>query len=113
MADLIAVLAEMRDGETMLEANRKFKELMDSIYSTGKKGRITIDLEVRPNRMAMGGVVLEVQVDPSITVKKPELALGASLFFVQDDGGLSRNNPAQDRMFREEVKEVKEERKNG
>ena len=109
MADLLAVLAEMKDGETLMDANRKFKELMDSVLATGSKGRISIDLDIKPSRMAMGGVVLEVEVDPSVSIKKPELPLGKSLFFVTDEGGLSRQNPAQERMFAAE----KEVRKNG
>ena len=110
MADLIETLVGLKDGETIIEANRKFTDLMNAIIAVGQKGKISIDLEIRPSRMAMGGVVLEVEIDPSVTTKKPELPFGKSLFFITEDGGLSRQNPAQERMFAAAPQEAK---KNG
>jgi hypothetical protein len=56
----------------------------------------------------MGGAVLEVSVGHECAIKKPELDVGQSLFFVAKDGRLTRNNPLQEEMF-----ETAKERTNG
>lgn len=105
MTDLIAVLIQMRDGEVACDVNRKFNDMLQSVYATGGEGKIDLSIKVKPSKMAMGGAVLEVETSHECKIKKPELSLGRSLFFVGDEG-LTRDNPAQDRMF-EETKEVR------
>jgi hypothetical protein len=98
MTDILAVLIQMRDGEVALECNRKFNELLDAVMATGGKGKISVTLDVKPSRMEMGGGVIEVEMTHKCSIDKPERTLGRSLFFVGDHG-LTRDNPAQERMF--------------
>lgn len=105
--DFIGVLAEMKNGEVLTDLNAKFNELLEAVFSTSSKGSMTIKVLVKPTRLAMGGTVVEVAAEHECIVKKPELALGASTFFVTKEGVLSRNHPGQDDMFNiDEPKEI-------
>jgi hypothetical protein len=46
----------------------------------------------------MIGGVAEVQLDADIKLKKPVPALGRALFFVEPDGGLTKDDPRQREM---------------
>lgn len=106
MTDLIQTLIEMRNGEVAMDCNRKFNELLAAVFGTASKGKITITVQVAPSKLAMGGAVVEVETTHECTIKKPEMAIGRSLFFVTQDGTLTRDDPAQAAMFEAERKEV-------
>lgn len=101
MSDFVTVLMSMRDGEVALDVNRKFQELLSAVFETGSKGKLTLTIDVKPSKLAMGGAVIEVETNHSCAVKKPELSVGRSLFFVTNEGTLTRDNPAQEAMFTE------------
>lgn len=102
MSDFVSILMEMRDGEVALDVNRKFQELLNSVFETGAKGRLTLTIDVKPSKMAMGGAVVEVETEHDCKLKKPELSIGRSLFFVTADGALTRDNPAQIALYSEQ-----------
>jgi hypothetical protein len=100
--DITAVLATMQRGEILCDADRKFRELLAAILETGKKGKLTLSIEVKPSKFAMGGGVLEVGATYKCSIDKPELGMGESLFFVTQSGDLSADHPNQIAMFEEE-----------
>ena len=102
MSDFVSVLMEMRDGEVALDVNRKFQELLNSVFETGEKGKLTLMIAVKPSKVAMGGAVIEVETNHDCKLQKPELSVGRSLFFVTKEGTLSRDNPAQIAMYQAE-----------
>jgi hypothetical protein len=104
-ADFIHLLLEMRNGAVASDCNRKFNELLDAVFETGAKGEFTVKVSVKPSKRAMGGAVIEVETEHECKTKKPELSVGRSLFFVTQDGRLTRDDPNQEAMFgtREEV----------
>jgi hypothetical protein len=99
LTDLLNVLMEMRGGAVATDCNQKFNEVLLAVLETGKKGELTIKLSVKPSKFAIGGTVLEVETNHECKLKKPELAVGQSLFFVTKDGILTRNDPTQTAMF--------------
>lgn len=99
--DLLAVLLDMRSGAVAADCNQKFNEVLKAVIETGGKGKLTIDLFIAPSKMGMGGAVVEVETSHECKTKKPELAIGKSFFFVQKDGTLTRDDPAQVAMFQE------------
>lgn len=101
--DFVSTLMEMRGGEVACDVNRKFHELLTSVLETGAKGELTLKFKIKPSKFAMGGAVLEVETEHDCKVKKPELSIGRSLFFVSKEGNLSRDDPAQIALM-EEVK---------
>lgn len=105
MTDLLSVLLEMRNGAVAADCNAKFSEVLKAVLDTGGKGELTIKLFVKPSKMGMGGTVVEVETDHECKLKKPELEIGRSFFFVTADGDLTRQDPAQTAMFTETAKE--------
>lgn len=99
MTDLLQVLAEMQQGQVLCDCNQKFNELLGAVESTGGKGELFIKVVVKPSKFAMGGGVLQVDITHNAKIKKPELSVGSSMFFVTADGDLSREHPDQITMY--------------
>jgi len=110
MTDLLSVILEMRNGGVAADCNRKFNEVLDAVLKTGGKGRLTINLDIKPSKMGMGGAVVEVETEHECKMKKPELAVGRSFFFVTNDGDLTRQDPDQADMFAEPAQQQQEDR---
>lgn len=106
--DLIACLLEMRSGQVAIDLNEKFNKVLRGVLDTGGKGEMTVKLHVRPSKMGLGGAVVEVEMEHDVKVKVPELEIGKAFFFVNRDGTLSREDPAQQAMFSEEAGTRKE-----
>ena len=112
-SDIVSLLLEMKRGQTALQANQRFAEVLMAVRATKKKGRLTIQLDVTPSEIdADTGEVSRVSIDPEIKIVRPELALGSSIYFVTNDGGLSRQDPKQFEMF-EVVEQVEVRKLNG
>jgi len=103
MTDVIAMFSEMRDGEVLMDLNNKFRELSQAVLDSTGKGSMTIKLTVKPVKLAMGGKVIQVDVDYEASIKKPELAVGSTLFFVDDEGDLTREIPGQMPMMERQM----------
>ena len=104
MTDILAVLLDMRNGAVAADCNTKFNEVLRAVIDTGGKGKLTIELNIAPSKMGMGGAVVEVETTHECKMKKPELAVGKSHFFVTSEGDLTREDPSQTAMFEEEKK---------
>lgn len=100
------VMREIRGGVFANEASAQFSELVARIQESGRKGSITITLDVTPsgahNRM--------MTVQPSIKLKmpaKPE-TMEPSIFFAVR-GDLVRDDPDQKKLFpKDEMAERRE-----
>jgi hypothetical protein len=96
----------MRSGQVAQDANMKFNEVLKAVLDTGGKGKLSIELTIAPSKMGMGGCVVEVELNHECKLKKPELQIGKSLFFVTAEGTLTRDDPQQTAMFQQEKKEI-------
>lgn len=99
MTDFVNLLVEMRGGQVAIDLNKKFDEILQAVLETGGKGELTVKLTVKPSKMGMGGAVIEVEMEHDTKLKRPELKVGRSVFFVTKDGKLTRDDPAQTAMF--------------
>ena len=97
--DFMEVLASMRNGEVMRDLSQKFNEVLTGVLDTGGKGELTVTFKIEPSKLGMGGIVLEVSAEHKTKIKRPELEVGASTFFVGRDGRLTREDPRQTDMF--------------
>lgn len=102
MTDFIQMLVEMRNGKVAIDLNNKFKELLDAVLNTAHKGELNLKITVSPSKLALGGAVIEVETEHETKMKKPELHVGKSIFFVNKDGELQRDDPEQQAMFAKE-----------
>lgn len=100
--DFITMLVEMQGGETAMAINAKLAELMTAIKATAGSGKLTVEITIKPSKLGMGGVVQMVESTADVKIKKPELGLGSSIFFLTEEGTLSRQDPRQEQMFEEE-----------
>lgn len=85
-----AVLQEHRKGASMQELSEALADVVRAVGETGKPGSVTLKVTVRP----MKGD-LAVTFTDEIVVKVPRGERGASIFFADDDGNLTRTNPNQ------------------
>lgn len=99
-SDVVALMMEMRNGQTAAIANDKFAEVMDAVRATRRKGKLVITLEVEPAEIdGDTNEVSRVKINPDIKMVRPEPNLGSGIYFVTKDGGLSRQDPKQFEMF--------------
>ncbi len=103
MADFVSTLIEMRNGAVASDCSRKLTELITAILETGKKGKLTLNINVVPSRLSLGKVT-EVEIDHDCKVSKPELSTGRSIFYSTPDGQLLRNDPSQAEFELEDAK---------
>lgn len=91
MRTISDILAELDEGQTAERATALLAEVVQAVMETGKKGRLTISLAVsKQNKMAM--------LKADIKATKPEPATEASMFFVDDEGALRRDDPRQQKL---------------
>lgn len=97
--DLVEMLMEMRNGKVAIEASRKLNELLAAIRETGLPGSLTLKLKFKPTKVDLHEGVKEVSIQHQTDITKPELPIPPSVFFVTQDGRLSRTDPDQMEMF--------------
>lgn len=100
--DFIAMLLEMRSGKVAADVSAKLNELVDSIRDVGRGGKITLTLDIKPKRVDLHEGVKDVEVNYKIVLVKPERHRGASVFFIDPKGALTRTDPSQQEMFEQE-----------
>lgn len=87
--NFLEFVSGFRRGELLDEGNQKLNELMDAIQNTGGDGYLTLKMKFKVNKAG------QLEVTPDLTIKKPTRSLGAGIYFVSDDGRLSRRDPRQ------------------
>ena len=86
--DFFEALAELHDGLTPKELNEAFQSLVAEVKQTGRKGSLTLKIEVKPPKNRNSETIL---VTDQIVVKAPSMDRGASIFFANVKGEISRD----------------------
>ena len=107
--DFVSVVMEMRNGAAAIDCSRKLNELLESILETKKGGKITLTVGIKPATLRKDGSVGERDFTHQCSIAKPELDQGRSIFFVTQDGRVTRSDPNQMGFFEkpEQVQETK------
>lgn len=87
--NIIEVINAQRKGRCLIEAQEQLQELVKACSDTGKKGKLTITLEIIPAET--GTVVLR----DDITTKLPKPERSSTSFFADEQGSLHRDDPKQ------------------
>lgn len=87
--NLLEVIAAQRKGRCVVEAQEALQSLVKEVVATGKKGRITLTLDLEP----MSDETIVVRDDVSVKIPKP--SKHGSTFYPAEDGSLSREDPLQ------------------
>lgn len=93
--NFLEFLQGFRRGELISDANELFNELMDAIRKTGGKGDLTVKLPFKVNDAG------QIECVPVLSVTKPRKPLGTGIYYVTDEGRLTRRDPSQDDLFDE------------
>lgn len=86
------VLRDLNRGRTHTEASMAMQDLVAAVLDTGKAGTLTIKLKVESAKSHN-----MVTIADDVTVKKPQ-ARAASIFFVDDEMNIRRDDPRQDTL---------------
>jgi hypothetical protein len=84
-----AVLQELDKGRVHTRLSELLTQLVAAVVDTGKKGSLTLQLVVEPNKDDV-----TYTVSPKVKLASPEEERG-TLFFADDDGNLTRTDPRQ------------------
>jgi len=86
------VLRELSGGQAHHDLSRRLHELTDAVRSTGRPGKLSLVIEVKPISGTDGK---NVTVTDQVTAKIPQAERPKTIFFVTQDGQLSRQDPGQ------------------
>lgn len=78
------------------EVNKSLQGLVADIATTGRPGKISLEINIRPNRNTG-----TVEVSGEVKVKAPKAQVPASIFFIGPDNNLSRYDSRQLEIFHE------------
>jgi len=85
------VLREINNGRLIDELTDEMTEVISAIRKTGRAGKISVTLALHPR----GPSNEQMEIRPSIKGTAPELGRPISLFYVNSDDGLQRDDPLQ------------------
>ena len=86
------MLLELNGGDVEQELSGKLTELVAAVKLVQKKGSMTVTLNVKP--ATKGGAEI-VFVTDEIKSKVPEFDRASTLFFIDDENQLRRQDPRQ------------------
>jgi hypothetical protein len=87
------ILMEMRNGRVAEQLTDAWAELIADVHHTGKPGSMTVVFSVKPsgeNGMEIGA---------KVATKPPKPETGASFFYIDLEGNLTRTDTRQRDMF--------------
>lgn len=90
-----ALLADLAKGRINTRLGDELAALVAAVTETGKPGTLTLQLAVKVD----GKGDEAIRITPKIANKVPVMDAPSSVFFVGDDGALSRNPQRQQPLF--------------
>lgn len=101
--EFLSTLAELKNGRVIHQANDTMQRLLSAVQKHGGKGKLGLELVLSPRIDSDSGRVVEVDIAYSIKVAEPQPNHGTTMFYVDKEGKLTRQDPRQSEMFEEEV----------
>lgn len=80
---------EFRRGMLLAEADARLTEVIEAIRDVGGSGEITIKLPFKLNKSG------QLECTPVVTAKKPKREFGTGIYFISQEGRLTRRDPNQ------------------
>lgn len=94
--DFAAFMATLSKGRTNRDLSAALHAVVAAVAETRKNGSVTLTINVKPQQNTEA-----VTVTDKITAKVPEFDRSASIFFVDREHHLVRDDPNQQNLFRE------------
>lgn len=93
--DFALILMEIGKGRLHARLSDQLAAVAAGVAETGKKGTVTLKIEVKPPSKNAESGVLSVTGISTATVPESDSTSPTSIFFVGDSGNLTRNDPKQ------------------
>ncbi|MGW6481277.1 hypothetical protein ACWGDS_25850 [Streptomyces sp. NPDC055059] len=90
-------LTQHSRGEAHAQISGELRELLAAVQEHGRKGSLTIKVSVEPPKGHVDGAPVLVTVESE--VKAPRAVAPPAMYFVDDDGRPTRNDPRQTAAF--------------
>jgi hypothetical protein len=100
-------LAQQAGGRTHSELSDQLHKLIGAVHDTGKKGKLQLTIEVKP---LSKGDDMTLTVTDAVVVTMPKADRAQSVFFIDDTGNLSRNDPRQATLPLREIEDRRSSR---
>jgi hypothetical protein len=104
MKSFAHLLNEINEGSTHAALTQDMADLLRTVQTTGRAGKLTITLKVAPAvRNTSGGDIdrINLTVDRTLALPKPETP--TDFFYLTEDGETTRNHPKQQSLELREV----------
>ena len=104
MKSFAHLLNEINEGSTHAALTQDMADLLRTVQTTGRAGKLTITLKVAPAvRNTSGGDIdrVNITVDRILALPKPETP--TDFFYLTEDGDTTRNHPKQQSLELREV----------
>ena len=104
MKSFAHLLNEINEGSTHAALTQDMADLLRTVQTTGRAGKLTITLKVAPAaRNTSGGDIdrINLTVDRTLALPKPETP--TDFFYLTEDGETTRNHPKQQTLELREV----------
>ncbi|BDY33189.1 hypothetical protein [Mycolicibacterium mageritense] len=88
--EFASVLIQHRKGIEHDKATQKLRDAVAAVKKTGKPAKVTVEIGIKPVGNIPNAIKADVKVNDSIPEEKE-----SSMWFVDDNGGLHRNDPTQ------------------
>lgn len=85
------VLMQQARGRTHDDLSQSLHQLIAAVQETGKGGKLQLTIDVKP----LKGDTNTLAVTASTACKLPQVDQPSSIFFVDGEGNLTRNDPRQ------------------
>lgn len=92
-AEFAAFLVGHLNGRVHHALTEEMHELLQAVSTHGKKGQLVIKVLVEPSKGHVEGDPLAISVESDL--KAPKSTPPAAIYFVDDDGNPTRNDPKQ------------------
>lgn len=102
MSSIIDVLSQIRGGAALTDANKELRAVVMAVKSTGKKGSITLKIDIEPDKTDETVVTFQ----PDVTIKVPRKPYAKGLFYVSENGDVSREDPRQTELDLERAEKL-------
>lgn len=96
-AEFAAFFVQHLGGRANEEISDEFHQLLAAVNEHGKKGSLSITVTVEPPKGHIDGAPVAISIDS--VLKAPKASAPPSIYFVDDDGNATRNDPRQTAAF--------------
>lgn len=87
----LEVIKQLRGGRTQEELSEGINQLVQECRKTGKKGQITLKIDIKPDKGDSG----QYFITDEIKIKEPTFERGQTLMWGTPEGNLQRTDPNQ------------------